>query len=152
MGSEKLEVNQVTRNRIKSYEADIKDLKMRHVNYQKDIVVLENEKERLNISLEKSRQFTENQKQSIQDIQKSSSQKTEDYKKLWEKFSAKAKRVESLEKELRTLRETHSTQGKDFRELQSSHETLEKQLVEKCKELRKVSMDAEKDSTRNSST
>jgi len=152
MGSAGREMNPEIKKRIEAYEADVKRLKSRHLSFQKEVILLKSEKERLAKSLEKLRKTSKSDRQSIDDLNKASSKKAGQHNKLQKRFNAKAKRVTALEKELRTLKETHNKQTNNFNELKASHQTLEHQLVDKCKDLRQLSTEVEKDSTRNAET
>jgi len=151
MGSAE-EKSKKTLKQIEAYEVNVKELKARHVDFQKEVVSLKSEKERLAESLEKLRKTSETDKKSIADLNKTCSKKTGQHNKLREKFNAKAKQVTALEKELRALKETHRIQTNNFKELKASHQTLETQLVDKCKDLRQLSTEVEKDSTKNAVT
>jgi len=136
--------------RLLSYEADIKHLKSRQIDFQKEIVSLKNDKSKLQNTNVKLKSSLEAQMKTIDNLTMECRKKTQERKTLCDSLSEKAKKFDLAEKELQKVKWANSSQKSKIKELKISHQSMETQLIEKCKALKQASSAAEQESSKHS--
>jgi len=76
--------------------------------------------------------------------------KTQERKTLCDSLNEKAKKFDLVEKELQKIKWANSSQISEIKELKLSHQSMETQLIEKCRALKQASNAAEKESSKHS--
>jgi len=98
------ELSSENQKRLLSYEADIKHLKSRQIDFQKEIVSLKSDKNKLQNTNVKLKSSLDAQRKTIDNLSKECRKKTQERKTLCDSLSEKAKKFDLVEKELQKIK------------------------------------------------